>query len=564
MKRVFLIDSMSHIFRAYFAPMGARQEPLRNSKGQVTQAVFVFTNMLRKLLKDENPDYIAAVFDTIAPTFRHESFAAYKANREDMPEDLSTQIPYIIRVCEAFCIPILKMDGFEADDVIGTLAQKVADKGMQAVIVSNDKDLCQLVRDPHVVAMRQNSQNIKRKVPVPPIEWCDEAWVQNKFGVPPSKIIDLLGLMGDSVDNIPGAPGIGAKGALTLVQQFGSAMAAMEHADEVKHKTQRESLLNNQELIKQSLELATIHCEVPVTLDLDDLKHCEPDRKKAYELFRELEFKSLMNEFAETGAKFTAPRTMTSGGLFDDLPTHTGGATGEAVEAKYEMVKTGEELDKLIRRLFEVQTFSFQVDDANSNEKSSCYEKLAPHGVAVGFGNGEAFYIDIDNFGDGKEVALKHIGDILSNPFLYKVALDAKRNAGVLLKMGIKPEPIHDDVMIAAYLLDPARSNYPIDHLAQVYLDVDIARAVPDGWTKKDYQTVETADIVARLAPALRQKLADNDQFKIYADIELPIVDVLTDMELVGMKVDGDALNAFSKDITTKLGKLQTRLYEIA
>ncbi|MFL6468040.1 MAG: hypothetical protein ACJ72Z_08800 [Pyrinomonadaceae bacterium] len=211
MKRVFLIDSMSHIFRAYFAPMGARQEPLRNSNGQVTQAVFVFTNMLRKLINDERPDYIAAVFDTLAPTFRHESFAAYKANREEMPEDLSSQLPYIIRVCEAFNLPILKSDGYEADDIIGTLAKKVKEKGMQAVIVSNDKDLCQLVKDPHVIGMRQNSQNLKRKVPVPPVEWCDEAWVEKKFGVPPSKIIDLLGLMGDAIDNIPGAPGIGEK-----------------------------------------------------------------------------------------------------------------------------------------------------------------------------------------------------------------------------------------------------------------------------------------------------------------------------------------------------------------
>ena len=149
MKRVFLIDTMSHIFRAFFAPMGARQEPLRNSKGQVTQAVFVFTNMLRKLLTDENPDYIAAVFDSAAPTFRHDSYADYKANRAEMPDDLSSQMPYLIKVCEAFNIPILKMDGFEADDIIGTLAHKVAEKGMQAVIVSNDKDLCQLVRDPH-------------------------------------------------------------------------------------------------------------------------------------------------------------------------------------------------------------------------------------------------------------------------------------------------------------------------------------------------------------------------------------------------------------------------------
>jgi DNA polymerase I len=190
MKRVFLIDSMSHIFRAYFAPMGARQEPLRNSNGQVTQAVFVFTNMLRKLLNDENPDYIAAVFDTAAPTFRHESFAAYKANRDEMPDDLASQLPYIVRVCEAFNIPILKMDGYEADDVIGTLAQKAAKKGMQAVVVSNDKDLCQLVKNPHIIVMRQNSQNIKRKVPVPPIEWCDEAWVEQKFGVKSSQIID--------------------------------------------------------------------------------------------------------------------------------------------------------------------------------------------------------------------------------------------------------------------------------------------------------------------------------------------------------------------------------------
>ena len=268
MKRVFLIDTMSHIFRAFFAPMGARQEPLRNSKGQVTQAVFVFTNMLRKLLTDENPDYIAAVFDTASPTFRHDSYADYKANRAEMPDDLSSQMPYLIKVCEAFNIPIFKMDGFEADDIIGTLANKVAEKGMQAVIVSNDKDLCQLVRDPLIVCMRQNSQNIKRKVAVPPVEWCDEAWVENKFGLPPNKIIDLLGLMGDSIDNIPGAPGIGEKGALKLILEFGSAEEAMQNADKVKHKTYRESLQNNQDLIRQSIELATVHSSVPVELDL--------------------------------------------------------------------------------------------------------------------------------------------------------------------------------------------------------------------------------------------------------------------------------------------------------
>jgi DNA polymerase-1 len=564
MKRVFLIDAMSHIYRAFFAPMGMKQDPLRNSKGQVTQAVFIFTSMLRKLLNEEKPEYIAAIWDTDVPTFRHDSYVEYKANREAMPDDLSSQIPYIEKVCEAFCIPIIKYDTFEADDIIGTLSQQIKAKKMQCVIVSNDKDLCQLVEDPYVIAMRSNSTNVKRKVPVPAVEWCDEAWVLKKFGVPPDKIIDLLGLMGDAVDNIPGAPGIGAVGALKLVQEWGSALNAMEHADEVKHKTQRESLQNNQDIIKQSLELATIHCEVPVTLDLDDLKHCEPDRTKAYELFRELEFKSLTNEFADVAGGFTAPRQSTSGGLFDELPSHSGRDVPPAIEARYETIKSSEELDKLIRRLFEIQTFSFHVNDANSNEKSSCFEKLSPHGIAIGLGNGEAFYIDLDDFGEGKDIAQRHLSDILANPFLYKVTHDAKRNSGVLLKLDVKPEPIKDDVMIAAYLLDSTRANYGIEHLAQVYLDVDLARSIPDGWDEKAYLTAETADIVARIAPVLRQKLADNDLFKIYDDIELPIVDVLIDIELTGMKVDGGSLKTFSDHISKELETLQEKIYKIA
>src|SRR5947209_8188108 len=298
-ERVYLIDSMSHIFRAYFAPMGGRMEPLMNSHGQVTQAVFVFTNMLRKLLADEKPHYIAAVFESGEKTFRHETFDAYKAHRAEMPDDLSSQIPYIIRVCEVYNIPILNAPGFEADDVIGTLAVQAAEKGLQAVIVSNDKDMCQLVRDPWIICMRQNSQNVKRKEPVPPIEWCDEAWVENKFGVPPSQIIDLLGLMGDAVDNIPGAPGIGAKGAVQLVKQFGSIENALKNWEEVKHKTYRESLRDNADLIRQSRELATIRKDVNIDLDLDKLRSRPPDRAAAYQLFRELEFQALTREFAD-------------------------------------------------------------------------------------------------------------------------------------------------------------------------------------------------------------------------------------------------------------------------
>src|SRR5438132_5769910 len=240
--RVFLIDSMSHIFRAFFAPLQNRAAPLMNSKGQVTQAVYIFTNMLRKLLQDEQPKYIAAIFESKEKTFRHEAFSDYKANREQMPDDLASQLPYIMRLCEAYNIPIISVPGFEADDVIGALAVQAANQGLQAVIVSNDKDMCQMVRDPLIVCMRQNSQVIKRKEPVPPIEWCDEAWVEKKFGVPANKLVDLLGLMGDLIDNIPVAPGIGAKVAAQIIQLFGSIDNALEHVEEIKNKRYRESL----------------------------------------------------------------------------------------------------------------------------------------------------------------------------------------------------------------------------------------------------------------------------------------------------------------------------------
>ncbi len=275
--RVFLIDSMSHIFRAFYAPLANRAAPLANSKGQVTQAVFIFTNMLRKLLQDEQPKYIAAIFESGEKTFRHETFTDYKANRLEMPDDLASQLPYIMRLCEAYNVPTISRPGFEADDVIGTLAVQAAAEGLQAVIVSNDKDMCQLVRDPFIVCMRQNSQVIKRKEPVPPIEWCDEAWVEKKFGVPASQLVDLLGLMGDSIDNIPGAPGIGAKGAVQIIQQLGSIENALKRWEDVKHKTYRESLRNNAELIRKSRELAQIKTDVDVQLDLEELQARPPD-----------------------------------------------------------------------------------------------------------------------------------------------------------------------------------------------------------------------------------------------------------------------------------------------
>lgn len=553
MKRVFLIDSMSHIYRAYFAPMGARQDPLRNSKGQVTQAIFVFTNMLRKLIKDERPDYIAAIFDTDVPTFRHDSFAEYKANREAMPDELSSQIPYVIQVCEAFNLPIVKYDRFEADDIIGTLAKKAAEKDLQAVIVSNDKDLCQLVKDPNIIAMRQNSTNVKRKVPVPAIEWCDEAWVEKKFGVPPSKIIDLLGLMGDSVDNIPGAPGIGEKGALKLVLEFGSTLAAMENADKVTHKTYRESLQNNQEIIRQSLELATIHCDVPVELDLDQLKFREPNRTMAYELFRELEFNLLTKEFADS-----APT------LFDLHSSEEGVAPSvPSTGQQYGIIRTGVELDKLIRTLWEKERFAFYVDDSNEGKWHSSFDKNPPLGVAISYEPGVSFYVDFENFEGGREAAIRPLADTFANPYLEKQTHDYKKNLAVLRKLGIEIVSLTDDLMIASYVLDSARPHHEIEFLAQTYL-----RAYPENkaedFTESGWKTAIRADWANQLTPILHSKIVGDDLTKVYSEIEIPIGPILADIETVGMKVDTDSLKTFSSFISEELATLQTKIFGIA
>lgn len=548
MKRIFLIDSMSHIFRAYFAPMGTRQDPLRNSKGQVTQAVFVFTNMLRKLINDERPEYIAAIFDTEAPTFRHEAFKAYKANRDDMPEDLAGQIPYIIQVCEAFNLPILKMDGYEADDIIGTLAMQAKKKEMQAVIVSNDKDLCQMVSDPYVIGMRQNSTNLKRKVPVPPIEWCNEAWVEKKFGLPPSKIVDLLGLMGDSIDNIPGAPGIGEKGALKLILEFGSAEEAMANAEQVKHKTYRKSLQNNQDIIRQSLELATVHCEVPVDLDLEKLKFREPDRTKAYEVFRELEFNSLTKEYADS-----AP-------LFDSLTD----PDGERVEQKYEVVRDREHLDAVIRKLWEAELFAVDVDDSNGVERRSAFDCVSPRGIAIASEPGRSYYVDLENFEGGSDEAIGPIRDILTNPYLDKVVHDYKRLYSVLSCIDITPAAVKEDTMIASYLIDAARSNHTLSFLAQNHLDAYPKAELAEGFDEQSFETAQRADFAYQLGPQLRKRIADDGLTRVYNEIELPLEPILAEMERAGMKVDGEALGEFSTFISNELDGLREKIFAIS
>jgi DNA polymerase I len=545
-ERVFLIDSFSHIFRAFFAPMGGRTEPLRTSGGQVTQAVFVFTNMLRKLLADERPHYIAAVFESGVPTFRHEMSADYKSNRVAPPEDLESQIPYIIRVCEAYNVPVLNVPGFEADDVIGALAVQAADAGLQSVIVSNDKDMCQLVRDPLVVCMRNNSQNVKRKEPVPPVEWCDEAWVENKFGVPPRQIVDLLGLMGDSVDNIPGAPGIGAKGAVQIVREFGSIENALERWEEVKHKSYRESLRDNRRLILQSKELATIRTDVNIKLDLDRLRCKAPDRAAAYKLFRELEFQNLTREFADAASEVDVV----------------------AAAKNYKRVTKVAELESLVRKLWDVDHWAFAVADSTqpgAGQQVSVRDDAPPTGISISYASHTSHFINFEEFEGGPGAAVSMLRDVLSNGLLSKSVHDLKRAHALLGNAGVELEGVADDTLLAAYLLDPVRSRYELADLAREAVGSEGWSESPgDGWTPEHWRAAEAADLTAQVADVLHGRVLEHGLEAIYNEMELPLAPLLHRIERAGLRVDTSVLGELSALFGAELEKLTAEIYRIA
>jgi DNA polymerase I len=543
--RVFLIDSMSHIFRAFYAPMANRAAPLATSKGQVTQAVFIFTNMLRKLLLDEQPKYIAAIFESGEKTFRHETFSDYKANRQQMPDDLSSQLPYIKRLCEAYNVPMISVPGFEADDVIGALAVQAADRGLQAVIVSNDKDMCQMVRDPLIVCMRQNSQVIKRKEPVPAIEWCDEAWVEKKFGVTAGQVVDLLGLMGDSVDNIPGAPGIGAKGAVQIIQTYASIENALEHWEEVKHKTYRESLRNNVDLIRKSRELAQIRTDVEVHLDLDQLERRPPDRAAAYELFRELEFTALTTEFAD-GAVATAK---------------------VAGEHKYSLVRNKAELESLIQQLWQAEHIGLGIlnsSPAGAGQQQSTRDDHGARGIAFAPRAGNSAFVDLDNFAEGKEAAIEAMRELLTNGLIEKSVHDLKRATALLAPLGIELSGVTDDTLIAAYVLDPTRSKYELKDLAHESVGTESGGPPYEGWSEAAWQTAEVADLTAQVARVLHERIDEKDLGGIYREIELPLAPMLYRMERAGIRVDTGVLAELSRHLGEELAKLTDKICQLA
>src|SRR5467141_180038 len=392
-KKLFLVDAMAHIYRAFYAPMNRMNAP----SGIPTKVPFLFSNILRRLVKDYQPDYLGIVFDTKGPTFRDKLFEKYKAQRPPMPDELSLQIPYVRKLCEAMHLPILEFQGFEADDVIGALAMQAAKKQLDVLIISNDKDMMQLVGK-NIRTLRTGSGGAKADVIV------DGKKVEEILGVPPEKVIDLMALLGDTVDNIPGAKGIGEKGATELIQKYGSVENALDHAAEVSNKRYREALQQQREQVMMSKQLATIATDVPLELDLPALELGLPDVNALAALYRELGFNSLLRELGAEAVASSAPANSES-----------------AAKADYAQFASVAEFSEYLAKLRAKQPVAVWLNlEAGERETEGFGTRIASIEVSSKAGEGRSVWFD------EKGEALKALAPLLADPKQPKIVHDPK------------------------------------------------------------------------------------------------------------------------------------------
>ena len=527
------MDAMSFIFRAYHAM--ARQRGMSTKTGLPTAATYVFVNMLRKLRDDFSPEFLAAVFDVAAPTFRDQQaegitsvrrfdlktqtfqeikYHGYKANRKEMPGELAQQLPYIRRALEAYRIPILELAGYEADDVIGTLARQAAEKSYSVYVVSSDKDMLQLVND-RVCVLNPPKDNLI----------CDARKVEEILGVPPERVVDVMALRGDSIDNIPGAPGIGDKGSVELIKRFGTVEQALDHAAEVERKTYRESLQNNRENVLLSKKLATIDANVPVELDVDAMKTGEPDVEALRELFTELEFTSLLKELlpvVEVGE--TDYTEATSGAdveaVLGAIPPN--GALAVAVEAVSSVAAEEEEKEE-----------ANQGDDLQNGLlplASQPVSAQASRNIAISAAPGAAVVVSFE-----LKDASSRLVAALADEDTPKAIHDYKTAIHVLERQGIMMRGLRHDSTLYSYLLDPTYSSHRLPDVALRHFNLKLSGTL-----------AESADITGRLATALSQEVERSGLLKLYEEVDLPLVPVLARMEQAGVKIDRKALAAMS------------------
>jgi len=535
------MDAMSFIFRAYHAM--ARQRGMSTKTGLPTAATYVFVNMLRKLRDDFSPEYLAAVFDVAAPTFRDQQaqgitsvrkfdlktqtfqeiqYHGYKANRTQMPADLAQQVPYIRRALEAYRIPILELGGYEADDVIGTLARKAVATAYSVYVVSSDKDMLQLVND-RVHVLNPPKDNLI----------CDAAKVEEILGVPPNRVVDVMALRGDSIDNIPGAPGIGDKGSVELIKRFGTIEQTLERAAEVEKKTYRESLQNNRDNILLSKKLVTIDCDVPIEFDVEAMKMGEPDVESLRELFTELEFTSLLKELLPvvevTQANYTEAESAED---VDTVLQLLKGALAIAVEASSE-IELSEEADG------ESEEGMLPLTDATP-------PRMKPLNIAISVAPGISTTIAA-----AAEGAMSRLKSILADDHVPKAIHDFKAAAHVLERHGIRLEGVRHDSRLYSYLLDPTYSSHRLADVALRRFNLKLNGSLP-----------EAADIAGRLTTAMRSEVEEAGLLNVYDEIDLPLVPVLTRMEQAGVKIDLKVLGKMSARLEQEIDAKAKEIYE--
>ena len=511
----------------------ARQRAMSTKTGLPTAATYVFVNMLRKLRDDFSPEYLAAVYDVSAPTFRDQQAGAiksvrkfdiktqsfqeieykgYKANRAAMPEDLAQQLPFIRRALEAYRIPILQSEGFEADDVIGTLARKAAEQSYPVYVVSSDKDMLQLVND-RVCVLNPPKDNLI----------CDAAKVAEILGVPPERVVDVMALRGDTIDNIPGAPGIGDKGSVELIKRFGSVEQALDHASEVEKKTYRESLQNNRDVVLLSKQLATIDIHVPIELDLEAMRAGQPDVEALRTLFTELEFTSLLKELLPTVEVSNARYIeATSEADVDSVlkATRQSGALAVAVDA----AETPLDEDDAEDEAFE-QDGMLPLSGAEMPAAT-----VATHRIAIAAAPGSAVTVLLNNAPPAARLA-----SVLADENIPKAIHDYKSAIHALEPTRIPLRGVQHDSMLYSYLLDPTYSSHRLPDVALRRFNLKLSGTLP-----------ESADITGRLTTVLRQEVEQSGLLKLYQDIDLPLVPVLARMEHLGVKIDRAVLGEMS------------------
>jgi DNA polymerase-1 len=537
---VYLIDGSSQMYRAYHAPVRTSEGGLlHNAQGKPTNAVYIFVTMLRMLLREHRPEFIAASFDLPGRTFRDDLVADYKANRTPMPDELAGQIPMVHAACEALGVPILTSDRYEADDVIGTLVEKAVASGFDVAIVTMDKDFFQLVRD-----------GVRVFNPRDEGTWYDAAGVAEKFGVRPDQVVDVMALMGDTIDNIKGVPGIGEKGARELIAKYGTLDNLIAHASELTPK-RRETLLANIDAAHQSRELARIHVDVPVRFDPESLRYRGATPERCFQIFNELGFRTLVNEYAPTAA---------------------------SVVRNYRTVNTMEGVRALVDRLRAHGSFSMRVlPDRPSAMRAHII------GFAFSTAARDADYIPVGHraLGDVSSLPLESVLDelkpLLEDERLLKTGHDLKVDAIVLARHGVRLAGLDFDTMIASYLVDATRSSYPLEDLAlehTAYKAVTEEEICGKGVKALSLGDIpveaaidfagERADLAGQLAPILRGLLDKEQLTEVYRTLEMPLIPVLIDVERAGVRIDSAALGSQSRQVEAELNRLMKRIHELA